>query len=200
MIVFRHAHPSFPFVWSKENVCEGRWNRANEGPVNYFADTPDGAWAEFLRHEEIREIEDLSYVRRALWAVEIPDEADVYDVSAEAPVSRDVLVGDPKSYAQCQQLKDAAMRKGFNMLKAPSAALARGSRGVRVSGGTTRPGPVARETIFALFGDPCNCTGWMVVETGAPPRHLLEDGLVRYATELPTPPDSAALPITALPA
>jgi hypothetical protein len=39
--------------------------------THYFTDTPDGAWAEFLRHEAIFDPEDLLTVRRAPWAVDI---------------------------------------------------------------------------------------------------------------------------------
>ena len=51
MIVFRHTDPRFPFLWESADQPGGRWNEAGEGPVNTFADTPEGAWAELLRHE-----------------------------------------------------------------------------------------------------------------------------------------------------
>ena len=41
--------------------------------MNYFADTPTGAWVEFLLHEGIAGPEDLVGVRRSLWAVELPE-------------------------------------------------------------------------------------------------------------------------------
>ena len=74
MIAFRHADPRFPFLREHDTQPAGRWHAAGEGPAHYFSDTPDGAWAEFLRHEEITEIEDLAGVRRALWAVELGEE------------------------------------------------------------------------------------------------------------------------------
>ncbi|MCY4497903.1 MAG: hypothetical protein OXC14_11510 [Rhodospirillaceae bacterium] len=39
--------------------------------IHCFCDTPDGAWAEFQRHEEIHDPEDFLTIRRALWAVDI---------------------------------------------------------------------------------------------------------------------------------
>jgi hypothetical protein len=30
-----------------------RWHGPGEGPVQYLSDTPTGAWAELLRHEEV---------------------------------------------------------------------------------------------------------------------------------------------------
>ena len=74
VIVFRHADPRFPFLWETADQPAARWHEEGEGPVHYFADTPDGAWAELIRHEEIRTPEDLAMLARALWAVELPDE------------------------------------------------------------------------------------------------------------------------------
>ena len=74
MIVFRHGDPRFPFLWEVAEQPPGRWHGPGEGPANCLADTPDGAWAEFLRHEEIRDPEDLATIRRTIWAVEIGDE------------------------------------------------------------------------------------------------------------------------------
>jgi hypothetical protein len=54
MIVFRHADPSLPFLWEDVGQPPARWHGDGDGPVQYFTDTPDGAWAEFLRHEEIK--------------------------------------------------------------------------------------------------------------------------------------------------
>ena len=52
MIVFRQADPRYPFLWSDVSQPAARWHAVGEGPAHYFADTPDGAWAELLRHEE----------------------------------------------------------------------------------------------------------------------------------------------------
>ena len=71
MIGFRHADIRLPFLWEGPDQPPGRWHGEGEGPVHYFADTPDGAWAEFLRHEGITDPDDLDTVRRALWAVEL---------------------------------------------------------------------------------------------------------------------------------
>ena len=65
VIAFRHTDPRYPFLWECGSQPAGRWHAQGEGPAHYFNDTPDGAWAEFLRHEEITEPEDLSGIRRA---------------------------------------------------------------------------------------------------------------------------------------
>ena len=63
MIVYRHTDPRFPFLWESAGQPGSRWNVAGEGPVNTFADTPEGAWAELLRHEEIADPALLAHVR-----------------------------------------------------------------------------------------------------------------------------------------
>ena len=63
----------FAFLREHPPQSAGRWNTRDE-LTHYFCDTPDGAWAEFLRHEEIVDAEDLPTIRRDLWAVDIGDE------------------------------------------------------------------------------------------------------------------------------
>jgi hypothetical protein len=45
MIAFRHADPRLPFLREDRHQAQARWHDTAEGPVHYFADTPDGAWA-----------------------------------------------------------------------------------------------------------------------------------------------------------
>jgi hypothetical protein len=99
MTVYRHADPRFPFLWESAGQPPARWHGPAEGPVQYFADTPDGAWAEFLRHEGITNESELVNVRRALWAIEVPD-----DLNAAAPkATQAVLTGGLDTYEECQQ-------------------------------------------------------------------------------------------------
>jgi len=76
----------------------GRWHGEGEGPAHYFSDTPDAAWAEFLRHEEITEEADLRTIRRQMWAVEIGGAPNV-----GVQVSDATLSGGPSTYATCQE-------------------------------------------------------------------------------------------------
>jgi RES domain-containing protein len=62
VIAFRHADRRFPFLWEGSGQPAGRWNATGDSPIHYFADTPDGAWAEFLRHEGITSPEDLATI------------------------------------------------------------------------------------------------------------------------------------------
>ena len=169
MIVYRHADPRFPFLWESVDQPEARWNRPGGGPVQYFADTPDGAWAEFLRHEEITAEAELANVRRALWAVEIPDVADW----ASPDLSESVLTGGFESYPHCQGEAERLRAQGATGLRAPSAALVSGgARGFMVRGGLQR-GPHRDGFVLVLFG-PCEgLVGWPAAMPGRPHSDLL---------------------------
>src|SRR5207237_7071664 len=71
MMGFRQVDARYPFLWEDHRQPAGRWHADGDGPAHYFSDTPDGAWAEFLRHEEITDAADLSTIRRQIWAVDI---------------------------------------------------------------------------------------------------------------------------------
>lgn len=173
MILFRHADPRFPFLWEAAAQPAARWHAEAEGPAQYFADTPDGAWAEFLRHEEIKSPEDLATVRRALWAVEVPDEP-----SAQAMLPEDTLTGGTASYPACQAEARRLRALGVQRLAAPSAALVPGgAAGHRVDGGL-RPAAPRDGQVIVLFGQRPDLTGWAAAGEGRPRAELLQ--LVRH--------------------
>jgi hypothetical protein len=169
MIVFRQADPRYPFLWSDASQPAGRWHGEGEGPAHYFADTPHGAWAELLRHEEITELEDLVTIRRALWAVDIGGE----------PLKRTSLpaataTGGVGTYATCQAHAHRLRSRGATRLVAPSAALlAGGAAGREVAAGIERASAPRDGRTIVVFGDPEGLVGWKVVERGAPPADLL---------------------------
>lgn len=111
---FRHGDPRFPFLWESAPQASARWHTATDAPASYYADTPDGAWAEFLRHEEITAPEDLDGVSRRLWAVEVPD--DVHTGAVEPELDEMVLLGGLATYPDCQaearRLRAAGARAG----------------------------------------------------------------------------------------
>lgn len=169
MILFRNADNRYPFLREGPSQTPARWHGTNRGPAQYFADTSDGAWAEFLRHEEISDPADLAGVERALWAVEIPD-----DEPLEPPVlPHPTLTGDESSYPACQAEADRLRSAGSTGLRAPSAALLPGqANGIRVDGGE-QPGPARDGDTIVLFGPRADVTGWQVVRDGRPPASLL---------------------------
>ena len=168
MIVFRHGDPRFPFLWESAAQPAARWHADGDGPVHYFADTPDGAWAEFLRHEEITEPADLAYVRRAVWAVDLPTFP-----RARPKLIDDVLLGGPETYAACRAEAQRLRRTGAKGLRAPSAALKPGTAGGwRVQGGL-RPGPERDGMVIVLFGMRPELVGWFAADRASPPVYLL---------------------------
>lgn len=170
MIVYRHSDPRFPFLWESADQPPARWHGAGDGPVNYFADTPDGAWAEFLRHEEITQESELVNMRRALWAVELPD-----DLAWETPHRENQLMtGGMGTHEACQREANRLRAKGAKALRAPSAALIPGgARGWRVDGGL-QPAADRDGAVFAVFGPQPDLVGWAATVSGHPRADLLK--------------------------
>lgn len=168
MIAYRHADTRLPFLWESSAQPAARWHADGDGPVQYFSETPDGAWCEFLRHEEIDEPSDLEGVRRAMWAVEMPE-----DGLAEPSLAADVLSGGPESYNACRDEARRLRAAGAAGLSATSAASVPGTAsGWRVDGGMKR-GPIRRERTIALFGRRPDLTGWAACAAGRPGADLL---------------------------
>jgi hypothetical protein len=170
VILFRHADPRFPFLWETADQPVARWHGDREGPAHYFADTPDGAWAEFLRHEEIKAPEDLLTIRRALWAVDVPDEPAT---QPNLPLS--TLVGGRETYDECRAEARRLRAAGVVRLTVPSAALRDGgARGWRVEAGL-QPASPRNGQVTVLFGARPDLTGWAATVEGRPSEDLLED-------------------------
>ncbi|MFM2078077.1 MAG: hypothetical protein RJA49_1967 [Actinomycetota bacterium] len=175
-ILFRHADRRFGFTWETPGQPPARYHGVGEGPVQYFADTPDGAWAEFLRHEEITDADELDGIERRIWAVEVPDDdlASVMDVA----LPHATVVGGVDTYGACRDAARQARAAGRGGIRAPSAALIDGggwASGVAGLGpATPRPAEVV-----ALFGTGAHWRGWMCHDTGSPHPSLLP--LVRSA-------------------
>jgi RES domain-containing protein len=168
VIAFRHVDSRFPFLWESDRQPGGRWHAEGEGPVHYFADTPDGAWAELLRHEEITEEADVATIRRALWAVELPDEPRA---APRLPAAQ--LRGGLETYETCRAEARRLRASGASGLIAPSAALRGGeARGWRVRGGL-EPGKARTGKVIVLFGRRPGLTGWSAAAEGHPHRTLL---------------------------
>lgn len=168
---YRHCDPRFPFLWQSPAQPAARWHADGEGPVNYFADTPTGAWAAFLRHEGITDEADLAGVSRALWAVEIPDAPDAPSAVPALPDAQ--LFGGETTYAACQAEARRLRAAGHQRLEVRGAALLPGQ-----ARGWTATGTVEREVtprdglVWVLYG-PCPLIGWIVVSAGSPPPQAL---------------------------
>jgi hypothetical protein len=172
VILYRHAPPGLPFIWETADQPEARWHGPGEGPAHYLADTPDGAWAELLRHEEITAPEELIGVRRAIWAIDVPD-AEV-EATPRPVLTETVALGGIDTYPSCREEARRLRRRGAAGLRAPSAALTPGeARGWRVDGGL-QPASARDGTVIVLFGSRPDLVGWRVVDQGRPGPELLE--------------------------
>jgi hypothetical protein len=169
MILYRHTDPRVPFLWETAEQPSARWHESGEGPVQYFADTPDGAWAEFLRHEGITAESELVSVRRAIWAVDLPD-----GLSVEIPkLPRALLTGGFDTYARCRKEARRLRTRGAIAMRVESAALLPGgATGWKVEGGLRRTAE-RNGMVFVLFGVRPELEGWMVAFDGRPRRDIL---------------------------
>ena len=169
MIVFRNADVDVPFFWESDAQPAGRWHEAGEGPAQYLETTPDAAWAEFLRHQEIHDPADLAGVERALWAVEIGD-----DEPASRPSLADHhLLGGPETYPACQDEARRLRHDGATRLVAPTAAVdSTTASGWRTDSGLVPGGEQDEETIV-LFGHWPMVTAWHACQIGRPAASLL---------------------------
>lgn len=168
MIVFRHTDPRFPFLWERAGQPAGRWNAEDDEPVNTFADTPEGAWAELIRHEEITDPGDVVEIRRSLWAVEAGEPPTV-----RPRLRRETMTGGPRSYGACRREASRLRERGERAFTVPSAALVRGgAHGWRVAGGLRR-GPERDGLVIVLLGARPDVVGWEAVYEGRPSHELL---------------------------
>jgi hypothetical protein len=177
--LYRHADPRFPFLWEHGPQPGARWHAAEDAPVTYLADTPDGAWAEFLRHEAITAREDLAGVARRLWAVEVPDQVARAAATPSLPAAD--LLGGLASYPACQAEARRLRTDGARALRAPAAALLPGAaRGQQVCAGLREAAPRDGH-VLALFGGRWpKLRGWAATDSGRPAARVL--GLVRHLT------------------
>jgi hypothetical protein len=170
MIWYRHADPRYPFLWESSEQPPARWHDAGEGPAHYFSDTPEGAWAEYLRHEEITELQDLPGIRRSIWAVEVPD-AEI--AAAAAVPAAPTVIGGVSSYRRCRQIARKLRRQGETALRAAAAALVPGgAHGWRVDGGVERGADRTAMTLV-LFGRRPDLVGWSAAHIAQPDPHIL---------------------------
>jgi hypothetical protein len=174
VIWFRSVDRRWPFLWEASAQPAARWHGPGEGPAQYLADTPDGAWAEFLRHEEITNADDLAGVERHLWAIEVPD-----DEPAERPrLPADVLRGGLASYPACQEEARRLRSVVATAIDAPSAALTSGgARGQLVRGGLVEADD-RDGRVLVLYGTRTDVRGWLCAAAGAPAQRILD--LVRH--------------------
>lgn len=120
---FRWSTYDVPF-WDRENTRDNRWNYAHVDATQYWALTPEAAWAELIRHEDLRTEADLDLVRMPFWVCRFPS-AMLVDLRLPVErerfhISEDDLIDD--DWTGCQQLA-VELRERHQGVIAPSAAL-----------------------------------------------------------------------------
>jgi len=168
---FRHADHRFPPFWGSNAQPAARWHGAGEGPAQYLADTPDGAWAEFLRHEEITDPDDLRGIERSLWAFDVDEKAETVAIPH---LPRSVLLGGIASYDRCREEARKLRENGATALRSKAAALEPGgARGEVVVDNKLEPGPDRDGETLVLFGERPSLVAWRCVELGSPSARVL---------------------------
>jgi hypothetical protein len=169
VICFRNADVDLPFFWESSEQPPARWHGPGEGPAQYLATTPDAAWAEFLRHQEITDPVDVAGIERAMWAVDLPE-----DEAPRAPeLASDVLLGDQSTYRDCQREAARLRAAGATRLMASSAATNADTPSGWVTDGGLRPGHPVVESTVVLFGARPAVVGWQACAVGRPAPMLL---------------------------
>ncbi len=172
MIVFLVCDSRFPFLWTLSNGTRqrpARWHGDGEGPVQYFADTPPGAWSELLRHEEITDPADLPGISARLWAIEIDD------VEMHAPkLSKAALASGPDGYEACRAEARRLRATGTKRIVAPSAALAPGEgAGFHVGTAGLLRAAFRDGRVIVHFGVLPDVEGWCAADAARPDAELL---------------------------
>lgn len=123
VVAFRYSSYDVPF-WVRPNSRAGRWNVPGDGPTQYWSLTPDGAWAELIRFEELRSEGELDFVRIAIWVCRVPT-MRLVDLREPETCGRyglgvTDLTGD--DWSRCQAASKAIRSDGARGILTPSAA------------------------------------------------------------------------------
>lgn len=121
---FRYSSYDVPF-WARPNTTDERWHSSGDGATQYLSITPDGAWAELIRNENLRSEADLALVQMPLWQaqVELGHIADYgdFETAERAHFDPEALIDDDQT--KCRTEGRRLRQAGFAGILYPSAAL-----------------------------------------------------------------------------
>ena len=122
-VAFRWSSYDVPF-WARANTRPGRWNLADGTSTQYWSLTPGAAWAELIRHENLRTEQELDVVRMPFWVCRAPsgmvidlrraDERERFGITEEQLLADD--------WSACQELSELLRERAHGVI-APAAAL-----------------------------------------------------------------------------
>jgi hypothetical protein len=123
-IAYRWSDYDTP-VWARPNSAAQRWNRTREAPTQYLSLSPEGAWAELIRTEDLTSVAAVRLVRMPLWALRVRETrvADyaTFEKAEAAGFPPDALVEE--DHERCRAEGTRLRERGFRGVLAPSAAL-----------------------------------------------------------------------------
>jgi hypothetical protein len=112
-------------LWARPNSTAQRWNRTRETPTQYLSLSPEGAWAELIRTEDLRSVAEVREVSMPLWALHLRETrvADyaTFEKAEAAGFPPDALVDE--DHERCRAEGTRLREHGFGGVLAPSAAL-----------------------------------------------------------------------------
>jgi RES domain-containing protein len=122
-VAFRWSTYDVPF-WARPNSRPGRWNRVDGTSTQYWSLTPEAAWCELIRQENLTTDEELELVRMPMWVCRVlsgmvvdlrqPLERERFGITDEE------LIDD--NWDACQDLV-LGLRDRYRAVIAPCAAL-----------------------------------------------------------------------------
>jgi RES domain-containing protein len=123
-VAFRWSDYDTP-LWARPNTSAQRWNQTGESPTQYLSLTTDGAWAELIRAEDLRTVEEMRLIDMPMWVLRVREtriaDYGTFEKAATAGFPPDALTDE--DHGRCR-VEGARLRaEGFRGVLAPSAAL-----------------------------------------------------------------------------
>ena len=119
---FRVCDRRYSFWWQSAGQRACRWKRDGDETIHYLANTPTAAWAEWIRHQESEDPDDLAGVAASLWTVLMPDHWSEQNLQPVNLSMKLVLGTTPEAAKPRLSLVDQLKAQGAQCLLASSAA------------------------------------------------------------------------------
>lgn len=123
-VAFRWSDYDTP-LWARPNRNAQRWNRTREAPTQYLSLSTDGSWAELIRAEDLRSVEEMRLVDMPMWVLRVRETriADYgsFEKADAAGFPPDALTDE--DHERCRAEGTRLRAEGFRGVLTPSAAL-----------------------------------------------------------------------------
>jgi hypothetical protein len=123
-VAFRWSNYDTP-LWVRSNSTAHRWNRTREAPTQYLSLSPEGAWAELIRAEELTSAPTVRLVQMPMWVLQVHEthiaDYETFEKAEAAGFPPEALVDD--DHERCRAEATRLREHGFRGVLTPSAAL-----------------------------------------------------------------------------